>query len=100
MENKINFIIERIQKRGFAQMPGYNRFGFVSRTENSLTVSREKGEQTKIPFTTIEKALKAIKTNYSVYNDGPNALRKYGITHINSPVWALIHLLTLEEIKS
>lgn len=100
MENKIKTIVERFQKRGFAQVPGHKKFGYVSKTDKTLTVTREDGEDTKIPLAKIEEAIKAIRLNNSVFDDGPSSLRKYGITHITSPVWALVHLLSLEEIKS
>jgi hypothetical protein len=100
MENKIETIVERFQKMGFAQVPGYKKFGYISKTDKALTVSREKGKDTPIPYAKIEEAIKAIRLNNSVYDNGPSSLRKYGITHITSPVWALVHLLSLQEIKS
>lgn len=100
MENKIKTIVERFQKKGFAQVSGYKEFGYISKTDKALTVSREDGEDTKIPLIKIEEAINAIRSNNSVYDDGPSSLRKYGITHITSPIWALVHLLSLEEIKS
>ncbi len=100
MENKIKTIVERFQKKGFAQVPGYKKFGYISKTDKTLTVSREDGEDTQIPLSKIEEAIKAIRLNNSVFDDGPSSLRKYGITHITSPIWSLVHLLSLEEIKS
>ena len=33
------------------------------------------------------------------YDKGPDALRDLGITHINSPIHSLLHLLSREEKK-
>ena len=98
IESKIDLIKERFQKNSFAQVTGYNRFGYISKTEKVLMVSRENGEDTKIPVEKIKIAILAVQENNSIYDDGPSSLRKVGITHINSPIWALIHLLTLDEI--
>lgn len=99
MENIIK-IIERFQKKGFAQVPGYKKFGYISKTSKTVLVSREGGEDTLIPLSKIEEAIKAIRLNNSIFDDGPSSLRKYGITHITSPIWSLVHLLSLEEIMS
>ena len=100
IELKVNLVIKRFQEKGFAQVSDYNRFGYIKRTDKALVVSRENGEDTRIPLEKIKLAIQAVQKNNSVYDDGPSSLRKFGITHINSPVWALIHLLSLSEIKA
>jgi hypothetical protein len=100
IDSKLNIVVERFKKQGYAQVPGYNRFGYVNKTNKALVVSRENGKDTRIPFDKIVKAVDAIRENNSAYSNGPSALRKYGITHINSPIWALVHLLSLEEINN
>jgi hypothetical protein len=99
MRSKIEAIVERFQKNRIAQIPGYKKFGYINITQKALVVSREDGENTRIPFAKIEEAIRAIRLNNSIYDDGPSSLRKYGITHITSPIWALVHLLSLEEIN-
>ena len=43
--------------------------------------------------------IEAVKKDVTVYVDGPDRLREFGITHINSPVWALLHLLDFDEFN-
>ena len=93
-------IVKRFKEKGYSQVEGYNRFGYMRETPSAVIVSREKGKDTAIPFAKIEKAIEAIREEHNVYSKGPSALRDYGITHINSPVWSLIHLLSLNEIIS
>lgn len=90
-------IICEFKIQGYSQVPGYNRFGYIRDTGNSLIVSREKGENTKIPFPKIAQAIEAVKDNPSVYNSGPSSLRSYGVTYINSPIWSLLHLVPLSD---
>jgi len=94
----ITEILVRFKKQGYAQVAEYNRFGFISETDNYVLVSREKGKDTKIYFNKISKAIDAVRKDHKVFTEGPSRLRKYGLTHIMSPLWALIHLLTLEEL--
>ena len=72
----INLIRERFEEKGYAQVSGNNKFGYLGGNQNHFIVWKEN----------------------AVYNQGPSALRKYGITHINSPIWAILHLLTINEI--
>ncbi len=96
----VQLIKNRFESSGFAQVEGYYRFGFVRVTNVSIIVLREKGTEAKIPLTKIGVALTAVREDRAVYSNGPNSLRKYGVTHVNSPVWALIHLLSLDEFVS
>ena len=91
-------IAKRFREKGFSQVEGYNRFGYVRETPSSVVVSRENGQDTPIPFAKIAMAIDAVRKEHSVYFKGPSALRKFGITHINSPIWSLLHLLSLNEI--
>ncbi len=93
-------IVNRFQSREYAQVPGYNRFGYVERSNSYVLVSRESGKDTKIPFTKIAEAIAAVRRDPKVYSEGPSRLRQHGITHITSPLWALLHLLTLEELRA
>jgi hypothetical protein len=94
----INVIDKRFREKGFAQVSGYNKFVYVGKTDNYFIVGREKGTNAKISISKINAALEAVKIDHSVYSAGPNSLRRFGITHINSPIWAMLHLLTIDEI--
>lgn len=94
----INLIRERFEEKGYAQVSGNNKFGYLGGNQNHFIVSRENGSDTKIPIDKIISAIEAVRKENAVYNQGPSALRKYGITHINSPIWAILHLLTINEI--
>ncbi len=91
-------LIERFQESDIAQVPGYNQFSYIRETGNAVYVTRETGKDTRIGFDIIETAIQAVRMDTSVYHKGPSALRAYGITHVNSPTWAIIHLLPLSEL--
>lgn len=95
----VQLIIKRLKDKGFAQVEGYNRFGYVRETDGSVIVSREAGKDTPIPLQKIESAIEAVRKDANTYTDGPGRLKKHGLTHINSPLWALLHLCTLNELR-
>lgn len=92
-------LVTRLEQQGYAQVPGYNRFGYVRQTGSYVVVSREKGKDTKIPLKKIAAAVDAVRKDSSVYTGGPSRLRRHGLTHITSPLWAILHLLTVEELR-
>ena len=95
-------IVRRFKSRGYSQVENckrhYNKFGYLRETAGSVYVSREKGQDTPIPFSKISIAIEAVRKDREVYSAGPTSLRKHGITHITSPIWSLLHMLTLEEL--
>jgi len=91
-------ILNKFKEQGYSQVPGYYRFGYIRETNSAVIVSRETGQDTPIPKSKIEEAINAVKNDPSVYDSGPSNLRKHGITHINSPLWSLLHLVPLNEI--
>ena len=95
----VSRIVDLLESRGFAQVAGYNRFGFVERGTSHVVISRENGKDTRIPFAKIEQAVLAVRRDPKVYSEGPSRLRTHGITHITSPLWALLHLLTLNDLS-
>lgn len=101
MDSKILLgkILQRYFDNKIAQVEGYNSFGYIRETENSVIISREAGEDTPIPFEKILKAIDAYKTNPKLYQQGPTALRDFGITHVSSPVWSILHLLSEDEYR-
>lgn len=99
MESKIILgrILQRFIDQGYAQVESYNRFNFIEIKGAVVWVSREKGKDTPIPFAKIIDGIEAYKTDASLYDQGPVALRDFGITHVTSPVFALLHLLERED---
>jgi hypothetical protein len=97
-ENIVKLILKRLKNNGFSQVDGYNRFQFISELDKAVILLREKGTKARVPFSKIIVAIEAVKRDPSVYDAGPSALRAYGITHINSPIWSLLHLLTKAEL--
>jgi len=96
-EEILKKILNEFSSIGYSQVNRYNRFGYIGETENSVFVSREAGEDTKISHDKIKIGIEAVKKNPLVYHSGPGSLRKYGITHINSPIWSILHLVPLSE---
>ncbi len=93
-----DMLLSRFRKRGVVQVEGYNEYGYVSETDNAVIVSCERGNDTRVPFATIEKAIGVVRNNPQVYNKGPSGLRAHGFSHITSPVWAILHLAKLSEL--
>jgi hypothetical protein len=99
MDSKILLgkILQRFCDQKISQVENYNAFGYIAETKSFVIVTREKGKDTKIPFSKMLIGIEAYQQNPNLYNENSNALRKFGITHVNSPVWSLLHLLTEEE---
>ncbi len=91
---KILSTIQReIKARGYAQVPEHNKYEYVRETPSAIVVSREAGQDTPIYLTDILTGIDAAKLDSNVYDGGPDTLREHGITHVSSPVWALLHLV-------
>ncbi|RZK20060.1 MAG: hypothetical protein EOO43_11365 [Flavobacterium sp.] len=60
---------------GFAQIPTYNKFGFVELKNTFMVISQENGEDTPIPFQKIIKSIEAYQGDINLYNEGPSSLR-------------------------
>ena len=92
-------MLEVFRSNGFAQVKGYNRFGYLRETDTAVFVSRETGKDTCVPFDKILLGIEALQDDSNVYSAGPSSLRKYEITRITSPIWAMLHLLPLSEYR-
>ena len=92
-------ILQTFKAQKFAQVKGYKSFGYIRETENMVYVTTETGQDTPIPFEKIKIGIEAYKSNPNLYNDGPSKLRDYGITHVTSPIWSLLHLLDISDYK-
>lgn len=92
-------ILQRFKDQGKAQAPGLKSFQYVRETSSSVVVLRENGNEAIVPFSKIITGIKAFQGTPSLYHQGPSALREFGITHVNSPIYAMLHLLKKEEYQ-
>jgi hypothetical protein len=101
MDSKILLgkILQRFSDKKKSQVKGYNSFGYIYETNSAVYVTRENGNDTAISFDKIIVAIDAYKEFPELYDDGPNALRNFGITHISSPIWSLLHLLLRKDYE-
>jgi len=101
MDSKILLgkILQKFKDQGFSKYADYNSFGYLAEDNNSITVSRENGDDTKIPFAKILIAIEAYKHDSNLYGEGPSVLREFGITHITSPIFSMTHLLSKNEYE-
>jgi hypothetical protein len=99
MESKILLgrILQKFIDKGYAQVSGYNRFGFIKFSNNAVLVTRENGGDTPVSFSKIVKGIEAYQSNSSLYDSNPTELRDSCITHVTSPIFALLHLLEKED---
>lgn len=101
MDSKILLgrILQKLIDKGYSQVEFYNRFTYIKHTNRYVEVGREKGANTKIYFEKILIVIEAYLNSPEDYNKGPSFTRKYGITHVNSPVWTLAHLLEKKDYE-
>ena len=99
MDSKILLgkILQRFSDQGYSQAPGCNSFGYIRETDNAVYVSREEGEDSSIPFKQVLVAIEGCQDNHDFYDSGPDTLRELGLTHITSPIYSLLHLLSKES---
>lgn len=99
MDSKILLgkILQRFSDTGVSKVEGYTRFTYIKETNKAVHVTREKGKNTVIPFDKILKGIEAYQDNSDLFDEGPAALQKFGISHVTSPVWSLLHLLPVKE---
>ena len=90
---------KHFRNNGYAQVKGYNRFGYLRETDTAVFVSRETGKNTRVPFDKVLLGIEALQDDSNIYSAGPSTLRNYDITHQNSPICAMLHLLPLSEYR-
>ena len=90
-------IIEKFREKKIARGQRAS-FGYIRETSNAVIVSRENGDDTRVPFKKIELAIEFYRDHLEDYDEGPVKLRKCGLTHITSPIWALIHLISKSKL--
>lgn len=91
-------IVRAFRKERIAQVPGYAPFAWLRRTDEAILVERQNGKEARISFSVLRLAIEAVREDQTVYLGGPGRLRECGITHVNSPTWALLRLLPLNKI--
>ena len=92
-------IIERFKANGIAQAPGLSPFYHVPATsEKAIRVRRQNGNEVEIPLSRLVTAIDAVRNDVTVYSRGPNQLRRFGIAGVNSVIYALLHLVSYEEL--
>lgn len=91
-------ILVAVAAAGAAQVPGFVSFKFAGRTGDSVRLVRRNGNETRVPYSTVCKAIEAVRADHSIYLGGPSRLRRYGITHVTSPAWALVRMLPLNKL--
>lgn len=92
-------IIERFAEKGKAE--GKRKcFGYVDSYSNGIIVSRENGKDTKISKLHLIATIEAVRIDPSIYDSGPAGLRKYINKRIYSPLWALLRLVSIDELVS
>lgn len=101
MDSKIllSKILQRFYDARIAQVEGYTSFGYIKQTDTAVYVTRENGKNTRVSFDKILIGIKGYQKEPSLYHEGPGALRDLGITHVNSPVWSLLHLLDVKDYQ-
>lgn len=101
MDSKILLgkILQRFYDAKTAQVEGYTSFGYIKQTDTAVYVTREYGKDTRVSFDKILIGIKGYQKEPSLYHEGPGALRDLGITHVNSPVWSLLHLLDVKDYQ-
>ena len=99
MDSKILLgkILQKFIDAKISQVKYYNSFGYIRETNKAVYVTRENGQETMISFNKLIQAIEAYQSNSDLYIQGPTALRDFGITHVTSPIWSLLHLLNKDE---
>ena len=101
MDSKILLgkILQRFSDLRLCKVEGYVSFKYLRETKNAVYVGREQGQDTRISFKKLITGIEAFKSKPGLYDEGPPSLREFGITHVNSPIWSLLHLLSPEDYK-
>ncbi len=74
-------------------------FKYVDNDTEKVVVERDNGNRVDIFYYELEQVIEAVRQDNGIYEQGPNALRLYVIRYVYSPLWAMMRLLTLDEIN-
>lgn len=98
-EQITEMIIQRFVAKGSAQGVR-NVFKFVETVSGGVHVLRECGTIWLIRKEQIEQAVNAVRQEPAIYSTGPSRLKPYITGRVQSPLWAMLHLVSLDEILS
>jgi len=97
--NVANKMLSRFVEQGGAQGKR-NYFGFAGNADDGVSVLRANGKKYDVKREFIVQAVEAVRKDPAIYNAGPTRLKPYINRWIYSPLWAMLHLMTLDEICS
>ena len=75
-----------------------NYFKCAGRSSKGVLVSRQNGSIYDVTKDYIIKAVEVVRIVPTIYEDGPSRLKPYINRWIYSPLWALLRLLSINEI--
>lgn len=90
-------IIRRYIDIGVAQ-GARNRFILIKVVLDGIYIKRESGTIWPIKKEQIVRAVEAVRQDPTIYGAGPAELKPYINERVQSPLWAMLHLLSLDEI--
>jgi hypothetical protein len=79
-------------------VPGMARFKYARETDGTLILARRNGKEANIAKSTLATAIKGVRADNYLYISGPGAFQKIGVTHVSSPIYALLRLLPLNKL--
>lgn len=92
-------ILQKMITNGYCQMEGYNRYAYLSHSSNSLVIGRKDGMDTTIPYSKILLAIQNYQLNPDDFEGNTTTIKNYGISHIYSPIFSLLHMLNKEDYE-
>lgn len=57
--NLVKQIINRLKIQGYCQVEGHNKFVYIRETDKSVILLREKGTETRVPYSKMAQVLEA-----------------------------------------
>jgi hypothetical protein len=93
----IAIMVERFKREKSAQ-GAKARFQYVTDSPKEVMVRRQNGNDVPVPLARLGKAIEAARNDSSVYTSGPARLRRHGVAGINSVIYAMLHLVTYDEL--
>ena len=98
-EEVASLIIRLFAEKGVAQGK-QNGFKFAGATPNGAHVLRDSGAIWTIKKEQIVRAVEAVRQEPAIYDAGPARLKPYINERVQSPLWAMLRLLSLDKIVS